>query len=66
LAVLESSFERVGEPSTDRIPLEQACQQIARHGGEMDLKVYPQRLQDTHEFSTARAARLGRVGTRAA
>src|SRR5215212_9654201 len=29
LAVLESCFERVREPSTDRIPVEQACQQIA-------------------------------------
>jgi hypothetical protein len=66
LAVLESSFERVREPSTDRIPVEQACQQIARHGGEMDLKIYPQRLQDTHEFSTLRGARLGRGGARAA
>ncbi|MFL5065476.1 MAG: hypothetical protein ACJ8ED_12560 [Xanthobacteraceae bacterium] len=66
MAVLESSFERVGEPSTDRIPVEQACQQIARHGGEMDLKVYPQGLQDTYEFSTLREARLGRGGAQAA
>jgi hypothetical protein len=66
LAVLESCFERVREPSTDRIPVEQACQQIARHGGEMDLKIYPQRLQDTYEFSTLGGARLGRGGAQAA
>jgi len=32
----------------------------------MDLKIYPQRLQDTNEFSTIREARLGRVGAQAA